>query len=227
MIRIIKLDFVNAYLLDDFGDFILIDTGLPQQFAAIDRELTEAGCRPGNLRLIVITHGDWDHTGNAVRLRDKYKTQIAMHRGDLEQVERGVQLKRKIRPLSYRLLFKVRMLMRKLRKTKISFTGFRPDIFLEDGQSLSPYGLAAKVIHVPGHTPGSIGILGDGGDFFAGDTFVNAKNPDTARIIENQSQLESSLEKLKKLNIKTVYPGHGAPFLIQNLKKFCSIYAET
>ncbi|RLI67201.1 hypothetical protein DRO91_10540, partial [Candidatus Heimdallarchaeota archaeon] len=31
----------------------------------LERELEKAGCKPGDLKLVVLTHGDFDHTGNA------------------------------------------------------------------------------------------------------------------------------------------------------------------
>lgn len=214
-ITVIGLDFVNAYLIKTKDGYVLIDTGLPNQWERLEKELQSAGCLPGTLKLIILTHGDWDHTGNASRLREKYSVRIAMHPGDVSQVENGVFLKRKVRPLFYRIFFAIRMLRRKLQKNRMSFPKFKPDILLSDGQSLEEYGLAAKVIHIPGHTPGSIGVITGEGNLFAGDTFVNSKKPDAARIIENTVQLQNSLDKLKKMNIKTVYPGHGKPFLME------------
>ena len=151
---------------------------------------------------------------NAPHLREKYKVKIAMHAGDLAQVENGVFLKRSVRPLTYRIMFMFRMLMRRLSGNKMDIPKFKPDVLLSDGQSLEEYGVSAKVVHLPGHTPGSIGILTGEGDFFAGDTFVNRTRPVAAQIIENAAQLERSLGTLKTLNIRTVYPGHGKPFLM-------------
>ena len=41
------------------------------------------------LRLIVLTHGDYDHAGNAAYLREKYGSKVAMHRDDSGRVERA------------------------------------------------------------------------------------------------------------------------------------------
>jgi hydroxyacylglutathione hydrolase len=215
-VKIIPLDFVNAYLVRAGAGWALIDTGLPGQWEQLEKELLAAGCLPDRLKLVIITHGDWDHTGNALRLREKYRATIAMHPGDLNQVENGVLLKRKIRPLAYRLIFLTRMLMRALNKNNVSFPRFTPDLLLADGQDLASYGLSARIIHIPGHTPGSIGILTGAGDFFAGDTFVNRKKPDRANIVENAQELETSLKKLGSQKIRMVYPGHGKPFMMDN-----------
>jgi glyoxylase-like metal-dependent hydrolase (beta-lactamase superfamily II) len=73
------------------------------------------------------------------------------------------------------LAAKILILLFKLRRQKISLQKFKPDIFLRDGQDLGEYGFGAKIIHLPGHTKGSIGILTEEGDLFAGDTLVMAK----------------------------------------------------
>lgn len=219
-IRTVNLGMVNAYLLKARDGFVLIDTGLPIQWPLLDSQLAAAGCVPGNLKLVIITHGDWDHTGSVVRVREKYNVKVAMHAGDVPQVENGVMLKRKVKPLIYGLMFKFRMLMMKLKRSKRSFPKFKPDILLSDGQSLAQYGLAAKVIHTPGHTPGSLSVLTDDGNLFAGDLFTNRKKPAEANIIQNGSQLKSSLDKLKTLNIKTIYPGHGTPFALNLIRRY-------
>ncbi len=64
-----KLGSVNCYLVNAGLNYVLIDTGSSNQRAYLERELRSAGCKPGNLKLIVITHGDFDHTGNAAHLR--------------------------------------------------------------------------------------------------------------------------------------------------------------
>jgi hydroxyacylglutathione hydrolase len=50
-----------------------------------------------------------------------------------------------------------------------AFDTFAPDELLEDGRSLSDFGLDATVLHLPGHTRGSIGILTRNGALFRGD----------------------------------------------------------
>ena len=216
-VKIIELGFVNVYLLKSNKDFVLIDTGLPQQKEQLENELKSAGCTPENLTLVIITHGDWDHTGNAAFLKEKYHAKIAVHPSDVNQAENGIFLKRKVRRLLFKIVVTIMRLKRKLQKDQTAFPKFKTDIQLSDNQSLEEYGLKAKIIHIPGHTEGSIGVLTDDGDFFAGDTFVNYKRPATAFIIQNEKELRASIDKIKKLNITKVYPGHGKPFHMKNL----------
>jgi glyoxylase-like metal-dependent hydrolase (beta-lactamase superfamily II) len=205
-------------LLKAKDGYVLIDTGLPSQWEMLESQLLSAGCLPDKLKLIVITHGDWDHTGNAQRLRDKYKVKIAMHAGDVPQVETGTRLKRSVRPFPYKVTFYFRMLMKKLKGQKMEILKFKPDILLTDGQSLEVFGAAAKIVHIPGHTPGSIAVLTAEGSLIAGDMFVNRKKPDSAQIIENSIELKNSQDRLQTMNIKIIYPGHGKPFKAEDFK---------
>jgi hydroxyacylglutathione hydrolase len=98
-----------------------------------------------------------------------------------------------------------------------NFHKFQPDILLEDGQELAEYGLAAGVIYTPGHTKGSIAILTDDGQLFAGDTVANRRKPASAPFIENEQELHASLLALKGLKARVIYPGHGKPFTFEEL----------
>jgi hydroxyacylglutathione hydrolase len=217
-IKIIKLSFVNAYLVKAGDGFILIDTGLGSQWEKLEQELITAGCLPGKLKLVILTHGDHDHSGNCRKLQEKYQVKIAMNQADLPIIENQLTGKRKVKAPLMKIMFWIFIAWRKLRKNKDSGNKFQPDIFLRDEQSLQEYGFAASVIFLPGHTKGSTGILTDQGELFSGDTLVNNRKPQTATIIENETELEASIAKLRKLKIKKVYPGHGQPFMMENLK---------
>ena len=80
---------VNAFLAHTSNGYILIDTGGSNRRAELERLLTSAGCTPGHLDLVVLTHGDFDHAGNAAYLRETFGAQVAMHAGDVGMVERG------------------------------------------------------------------------------------------------------------------------------------------
>lgn len=89
-IKTIHFGGVNCYLVKTSDDsYVMIDTGFSTRRTGIEKALESAGCKPGNLKLIVITHGDSDHAGNCAYLREKYGTSIAMHRDELDAVESG------------------------------------------------------------------------------------------------------------------------------------------
>lgn len=199
------LGMVNCYLLRTDNGYFLIDTGLDRQRANLERELVRAGCNPGTLKLILLTHGDSDHSGNCAYLRDKYGAKIAVHPGESAVVENGnMILSRETSPFLTRLILPLFGLSKRDR--------FKPDLFVEDGDNLSHYGLDAQVLHIPGHSKGSIGILTANGELFCGDLLINSGKPAINSLIDDSAAANASLEKLKRLEIKTVYPGHGKPF---------------
>jgi hydroxyacylglutathione hydrolase len=201
----------NCYLVETDNDYVLVDTGYSTNRKDLEDQLTDAGCTPGNLKLILITHGHFDHTGNCAFLKEKYGVQIAMHKGDLKMVETGDMFYNK--NILMRAFGKI-MLFFLMRGT---FDKFTPDLLIEEEQDLTAFGLEAKIIHIPGHSEGSIGILTSNGDLFCGDLLTNIKNPQMNSLIENREELYSSVEQIKNLEINMVYPGHGKPF---SLKQF-------
>lgn len=201
-----RLGSVNCYLVEADAGFVLIDTGGSNKRAELVRELDSAGCRPGNLNLIVLTHGDFDHSGNCAFLQEKFGTSAAMHIDDSGMVERGDMFynRQSVNPLFRRIapiLFRYRKSDR-----------FKPDVLIEEGDDLSEYGLDARVLHLPGHSKGSIGILTAGGDLFCGDLLDNTASPRLGSIMDDRTAAKASVEKLIGLEVHTVYPGHGRPF---------------
>ena len=137
-------------------------------------------------------------------------------------VERGFQPERITRGLGNRLFMLVGKLFMKLSRAQTGASPFSPDILLEDGQSLAEYGLDARVLHMPGHTAGSIVILTADGQLLAGDIFTNNTRPGTAMFIQDEAALRQSMERFRDMQATTIYPGHGKPFpyekiLIMNL----------
>ena len=89
---------------------------------------------------------------------------------------------------------------------------FTPDLSIGEGDKLTEYGLDAKVLSIPGHSKGSIGILTADGELFCGDLLTNLETPVLNAIMDDGAVADKSIEKLKTQNVRTVYPGHGKPF---------------
>ncbi len=214
-IKTISLTFVNSYLIKTDKGYILIDTGVPTSRDALEKALETEGVKPGDLKLVIITHGDIDHVGNCAYLRKKYGVKIAMHKNDAKMAETGEMLMERKRTGGSLMMTIMQFLMggkKRMKKMMDEFEKFSPDIFLEDGQDLKDFGLDAKVVSIPGHTPGSIAILTSDGSLFSGDTVLNRSKPQWANIIYNEESLAATITKLKTLTVNNVYPGHGKPF---------------
>ena len=216
-ITTINLGGVNCYLLKEGDNTILVDTGYTNKCSTLEKRLSQSGCLPGKLKLIVLTHGDEDHTGNCLSLRKKYGVKIAMHADDTGMVERGdANWNRKARPDRFSLVFKIMSVITPLFVKAGTFEKFKPDLTVDESFNLSEYGLDAKIVQLPGHSKGSIGVLTGNGALFCGDFLYNMPG---FSFIDDLSDHKLSVEKVRKMNVKIIYPGHGGPISGKKLKR--------
>ena len=227
VIKQIDLGGVNCYLGEEEGQYVLFDTGgymvLDKTFdnrrGLLKRVLYASGCNEENLRLLVLTHGDIDHVANAQYLREQYGLKIAMHEGDLKLVQNPT-IEDMMESFNYRsIAFKVIMRCMKtkirkvMQKTLDAFETFTPDILLREGDTLQTYGFDAKILSLPGHTEGSIGILTSNNELIAGDLFQNNKHLEVAMNAIDFEGLDKSAKRIEDMKVKAIYVGHGTPWL--------------
>jgi hydroxyacylglutathione hydrolase len=204
----INLGGVNCYLVRSPAGFLLIDAGLSTQRRRLLEELREAGCTPADLKFVVMTHGDSDHAGNGAFLQKEFHVPIGMHPDDFGMVERGdMTWNRKPKADEMSVVMKVVGGVVRL-VSKQRFETFTPDVAVGDGYDLSQYGFNAKVVHIPGHSKGSIGVLMDNGDLFCGDFLYSIP---AMNFVDDAQARANSLAKLRTLGIKRLFPGHGKP----------------
>ncbi len=207
-----RMGSVNCYLIKTPNGYVLIDSGSASSRKELLSQIESAGCKPGLLKLILLTHGDFDHTGNADYLRTAFGGKIAMHPGDLGMAEQGDMFFNRKQP---------NILIRTLVPLLTGFgksQRFSPDILVDEGDGFSSYGFDAQVISIPGHSLGSIAILTDSADLFCGDLLENIKEPVLGSLTDDIPTAKASLQKLNGMNIGMVYPGHGQPFPMQRLR---------
>ena len=143
--RIVTIDlgFVNAYLLRTREGFVLADTGVATQWGKLAAALAAAGCAPASLKLVVITHADMDHAGNARRLQAEWKAPIAIHGADELSLRTGVAPKRSGRGPIASAAMGLMGLMRFFARG-VKAEPLHPDFILTDGQNLRAWGLDAR-----------------------------------------------------------------------------------
>jgi hydroxyacylglutathione hydrolase len=211
----VDLGGVNCYLARCKDGFVLIDSGFSAGRKRLVRALGKAGCVPGNLKIVLLTHGDADHAGNAAFLRTSYRAPIAMHGADSGMVELGdMNFNRKVRADRMSGFFRLLGSISRMIAMGNRFEKFTPDILLEDGVDLSAYGVEGSVVHIPGHSKGSIGILTEGGNLYCGDFAYNMPWMDYVDDLEAHRE---SMARLKSMEISMVYPGHGKPMTARQL----------
>ncbi len=210
----LKLSHVYSYLVNTPDGYFLVDTGMTNARGQLTTALEHFCAQPGDLKLILLTHGDFDHTGNARYIRDKFHSRIAMHKSDAGMLENGDMFWN--RKLDNALLKKLMPLFIRFGEKEQT----SPDLLLEDGASLADYGLDAQVLNTPGHSSGSICILTNTGDLFCGDLFTNSTGkPALNSMMYDKPAGNASYDRLMAFDINMVYPGHGAPFRWDELIK--------
>ncbi len=85
----ISLGFSRSYVL--WGDGIIaVDCGCPGKSRNLINGLEAAGIVPGEVKLIVITHGHSDHVGSASEIKEATGAKLAMHRSESKWLENPV-----------------------------------------------------------------------------------------------------------------------------------------
>ena len=215
----ISLGFDQCYVLKGEG-VIVVDAGQPNKGEAFVRALKTVAIKPQDVKLVVLTHGHWDHVGSAGEIKALTGAPLAMHRsevnwleGSLTPLSPGVTLWGRV----FNALHKVFMPLVKVPAAKV-------DIELDDdGLSLVDYGIPGQVLYTPGHSSGSMSVLLDSGDAFVGDLAMNrfplTLSPGLPIFADDPTAVVSSWMKLIELGASTVYPAHGRPFPISIIEK--------
>lgn len=211
LIHTIKLGKVigNCYLVEDDGHYILVDTGRKSKLKSLLNQIKVCGCAVKQIELVIMTHGDFDHTGCGAYFQQNHGIAVAMHRSDAKMVESGDMFYGRA---------SVNRIAKWLVNTLFSIKRFTPDILVEDEQSLKAFGIDGKIVHLPGHSPGSIGVLLNDGSLICGDLFENTKEPVINSILDDAEMAAKSVERVKNLRVIThIYPGHGDLFKLSDL----------
>ncbi len=209
----------NCFVLQDRGT-ILIDAGGPKQAAKFRKGLGKASIRPEAIKLILITHGHFDHIGSAREIQEMTGAQIAMHEADKDNLEKGlVRVPPGVTGWG-KALNKVLSLLAPM----IRFPSSEVHVVLTDEEmSLEAYGIPGRVIPTPGHSAGSVSVLLDTGEAFVGDMAMNGLpmrlGPGLPIFAVDLPRLKESWKALLDRGAKTIYPSHGKPLSAEAMRK--------
>ena len=161
---------------------VMVDTGTGDNLEYTLNSLNKAGLALDDISMIVNTHCHYDHAGGDHHITKK----IAIHKEDAPALEKGDD----IATVSYMF--------------GKSFEPLNVDIYLEEGDKIHDF----QVIHTPGHTEGGI-CLYDGETLISGDTVFANGGFGRLDVGGDINAMENSIEKLNKLDIEYLLPGHG------------------
>jgi len=191
--------FTNCYVIacEETREAIIVDPGFDDKREAekIFKIIEENSLK---LKYIVNTHGHPDHTcGNGI-VKEKFDVPILIHEFDahmLGETSRGIA-------------------------GFFGFKNFSPkaDVLLHDGDIIKFGKSVLKVMHTPGHSRGSISLIGEK-EVFSGDTLFMGSIGRTDFPESSEREMQQSLKKLAYLpDHFVVYPGHGPSTTIEEEK---------
>jgi len=209
MLYVLRLSIPNVYLITGERR-VLVDAGGPKDVPRIISFLQTHRVEPGKLQMILLTHGHWDHAGGAAELKAALRAPVAIHRADADFVRRGINGLLKATNLTGWLLR--RFLDR-------SYPPFEPDILNEGEMDLAAFGVAAKVLHTPGHTPGSLSVRTADAEIIVGDLLMGGwlggtlfpTWPGLHYYAEDLAQVHASVRRVVADSPRLIHPGHGGP----------------
>jgi len=176
----------NCYLLEceRTNSVIVIDPG-----GDADYIIAYTNERKLNIDIIINTHGHIDHILANKELKERTSAKLFIHQSDADMIANPQK------NLSFFL--------------GIDFISPLPDKILKDGDIINSGDICLKVIHTPGHSPGSTCLLTDGA-IFTGDLLFAGS---IGRYDFPGSSYKLIMESLKKVieldDNLIVYPGHG------------------
>lgn len=177
----------NVHLLADerTGEAVAIDTAIPS-LAWISDELT---ARSWTLKLIISTHGHWDHIGDNAAVAAHTSADIAVHPLDADRLTDPHPL-----------------------WAPFEIPPSVPAVELAEGGEIRFGSIRLVVLHTPGHTEGSVCLLAaDDGLLFSGDTLFAGSFGRVDLPGGDPAALAESLARLGRLDDGVaVLPGHGA-----------------
>lgn len=196
-----------VYLLD-LGQLVIIDSGAGSSFQKLAGNIERLGLDPGKIKAVLATHAHIDHIGSLHAFREKYKTQIIAHELDADAIESGIGTAAEAYDVNY--------------------SPCTVDIRVEgDKQALVFDEHTLNIVHIPGHTPGSIAAYIDIDDkrvLFGQDIH----GPYIPEWGADRKLAAVSLKKLIDLKADILCEGHfGVYQPAEEVRRYIEYYMDT
>ena len=195
-------------VLVEGGDVLLVDAGLRGSLGAIARGLEALGLSRDQIGRVVVTHAHPDHSGGLGELVAGRRIAVAVHRLEADIVAGAAVAPS---PLQNGLLATMtRPVLAWLMGSPVPV-----DDRLDDGDII-PFGTEVRVIHLPGHTEGSIALyLPEKRIVIIGDAlqykFAHRLSPPAPGVTQRPREAMRSVEKLLDLDFDAICFSHFPP----------------
>lgn len=185
--------FCGAYLIAGPGRRVLYDCGHVGRRRWLLDALRDQGIGPADVDVVVVSHAHWDHLQNV----DLFpRARVLLHAAELRRLDAPADLGTPAWTAAI------------LAPLDVAETG--------DGDEVAP---GVRVVHLPGHTPGSIGVTvttDDGVAVLTGDAVATADALRSGRCLgrpADAAAADASVARVAGI-ADVVYPGHDRPFRV-------------
>ena len=229
-VHLLPFEIGQVYIWDWGDGLTIVDSGIAGSEDAILAAVASIGRRPEDVREIVLTHYHDDHRGGATELARRTGASVIAHRTEApviggEQPQAPPHLTEFERPIAEGVIARMMpsaaagaggepqsldVLARQLVASTLPPVQVQREV--QDGDTVGREGL---VVHVPGHTAGSIAVLVPAlGVLLTGDTLASYEGNVIPGVFNlDGAELLRSVRKLARLDFEVACFGHGAPVL--------------
>ncbi|MGN1399141.1 MAG: MBL fold metallo-hydrolase [Erysipelotrichaceae bacterium] len=210
----------NSYLVRGEKGSVLVDCGCYVEMEDYEKEFANKSVDPSEVKLVVITHGHFDHAGSSDVAKKYTKAPVAAHKNALGFIKEGTFPAYTPRNEHGQMFIDQIANPAPVDKPE----PFEVDYVLDDSDfDLTPFGVDGKVIYTPGHTDSSVTVvLADKkaivGDNIIADGFDNGKCV-LGLICQDREGMLTSTKRLLDEGVETFYSGHGGPFTKEEVQQ--------
>ena len=197
-----------AVYMINAGDLVLVDSGAGLSFDVLVNNIQSLDFNPHKLKAVIATHAHIDHIGALQQFKETYDVQIIAHEMDTASIEEGVNTGAEVYGVTYRPCLVNRVI--KGPESRLKFAKYE-----------------LTVIHIPGHTPGSIAVYVD----IEGKRVVFGQDIHGPYISEwgaDREKARSSLQKMIELKADILCEGHfGVYSPADKVEQYISTYLNS
>jgi hydroxyacylglutathione hydrolase len=184
----------NSYLIKDII-WLLVDVGTGKNAEGLAKTISKEGGL-GKVKKILMTHTHFDHAGGAAKMKELTQAELLVHPLEGNRISSGDMT-----------VARACFFNETIRKFEWS-----P---MDEGDVIDTGTAKFKILHLPGHSEGSIGLWEEESQsLISGDTVFSDGGIGRYDLPSGcLSELKESIERLDALGARNLYPGHGRTVL--------------
>lgn len=193
----------HIYLVDGGDELALIDTGAGEDAGKILSNIQTDGLDPEKIGKIILTHHHSDHAGGCKKIKDMLSAKVYIYQEGVEYVEKGEQVEMGIAVAKRSGLY----------SRDYTFTPFKVDHRIRDGETIPVGKIRLKAFHIPGHSKDSTCFYMDAGPsttLFSGDVVLFQGKISLLNLPGSSLEdYRENFSRIARLPCEALLPGHG------------------